>query len=76
MAIDFDKIDRSVDLKGLQADVEDAKKNGGGDFPTIPAGKYEVKLESMELKGPYPVLGISRGKDYLGGGQQLSCRGG
>ena len=28
MAIDFDKIDRSVDLKGLQADVEDAKKNG------------------------------------------------
>ena len=32
MAIDFDKIDRSVDLKGLQADVEDAKKNGGGDF--------------------------------------------
>ena len=36
MAIDFDKIDRSVDLKGLQADVEDAKKNGGGDFPTIP----------------------------------------
>ena len=45
MAIDFDKIDRSVDLKGLQADVEDAKKNGGGDFPTIPAGKYEVKLD-------------------------------
>ena len=32
MAIDFDKIDRTVDLKGLQADVEDAKKNGGG-FP-------------------------------------------
>ena len=28
MAIDFDKIDRSVDLKGLQADVEEAKKNG------------------------------------------------
>ena len=51
MAIDFDKIDRSVDLKGLQADVEDAKKNGGGDFPTIPAGKYEVKLESMEIQG-------------------------
>ena len=42
MAIDFDKIDRSVDLKGLQADVEDAKKNGGDDFPTIPAGKYEA----------------------------------
>ena len=49
--MDFAKIDRSVDLKGLQADVEEAKKNGGGDFPTIPAGKYEVRLESMEIKG-------------------------
>lgn len=63
MAIDFDKIDRSVDLKGLQADVEDAKKNGG-DFPTIPAGKYEVKLESMEIKGTKadpnrPMLAVS-----------------
>ena len=51
MAIDFDKIDRTVDLKGLQKDVEEAKKNGGGDFPVIPAGTYEVKLESMEIKG-------------------------
>jgi hypothetical protein len=64
MAIDFDKIDKSVDLKGLQADVEEAKKNGGGDFPTIPAGKYEVKLESMEIKGTKadpnrPMLAVS-----------------
>lgn len=51
MAIDFDKIDKSVDLKGLQSDVEEAKKNGGGDFPTIPAGKYEVKLETLEIRG-------------------------
>ena len=49
MAIDFDKIDRSVDLKGLQADVEDAKKNGGGDFPTIPAGK------AWRSKAPRPI---------------------
>ena len=34
MALDFSKIDKTVDLKGLQADVEEAKKNGGGDFPT------------------------------------------
>lgn len=33
MAIDFDKIDRTVDLKGLQADVEDAKKNGRRGLP-------------------------------------------
>ena len=63
MAIDFDKIDRSVDLKGLQADVEDAKKNGGGDFPTIPAGKYEVRVETLEVKGTKsdgrPMLSVS-----------------
>ena len=62
--MDFSKIDRSVDLKGLQADVEEAKKNGGGDFPTIPAGKYEVRLESMEIKGTKadpnrPMLAVS-----------------
>lgn len=51
MAIDYDKIDKTVDLKGLQKDVEEAKQNGGGDFPTIPAGKYEVKLETLEIKG-------------------------
>ncbi len=68
LLIFFDKIDRSVDLKGLQADVEDAKKNGGGDLPPvippIPAGKYEVKLESMEIKGTKadpnrPMLAVS-----------------
>ena len=63
MAIDFDKIDRSVDLKGLQADVEEAKKNGGGDFPTIPAGKYEARVETLEIKGTKadgrPMLSVS-----------------
>ena len=53
MAIDFDKIDRSVDLKGLQADVEEAKKNGGGDFPTIPAGKYEADRKSTRLNSSH-----------------------
>lgn len=51
MAIDFDKINRSVDLEGLRKDVENAIKNGTGDFPTIPAGKYEVALVSLEIKG-------------------------
>ena len=64
MAIDFDKIDRSVDLKGLQADVEEAVKNGGGDFPTIPAGEYEAKVETLEIKGTKadpnrPMLSVS-----------------
>ena len=51
MAIDFDKINRSVDLEGLRKDVENASENGTGDFPTIPAGKYEVALASLEIKG-------------------------
>lgn len=51
MAIDFDKIDKSVDLEGLRKDVEEASANGTGDFPEIPAGKYEVKLVSLEIKG-------------------------
>ena len=51
MAIDFDKINRSVDLEGLRKDVENASANGTGDFPTIPAGKYEVALASLEIKG-------------------------
>lgn len=51
MAIDFDKINKSVDLEGLRKDVENASANGTGDFPTIPAGKYEVALVSLEIKG-------------------------
>ena len=64
MAIDFDKINRSVDLEGLRKDVENASANGTGDFPTIPAGMYEVALASMEIKGPKadpnrPMLAVS-----------------
>lgn len=51
MAIDFDKINRSVDLEGLREDVKNASANGTGDFPTVPAGKYEVALVSLEIKG-------------------------
>lgn len=51
MALDFDKIDKSVDLEGLRKDVAEASANGTGDFPTIPAGTYEVKLVSLEIKG-------------------------
>lgn len=51
MAIDFDKIDKTVDLEGLKADVEKAMKHGSGDFPTIPVGRYETRVERMEIKG-------------------------
>ena len=63
MAIDFDQINRSVDLEGLRKDVENASENGTGDFPTIPAGKYEVALVSLEIKGTKkdnrPMLAVS-----------------
>ena len=63
MAIDFDNINRSVDLEGLRKDVENASENGTGDFPTIPAGKYEVALVSLEIKGTKkdnrPMLAVS-----------------
>lgn len=63
MAIDFDKIDKTVDLKGLQADVEKAVKRDRGDFPTIPADRYEARVESMEIKGTKvdnrPMLAVS-----------------
>ena len=63
MAIDFDKINRSVDLEGLRKDVENASENGTGDFPTIPAGTYEVALVSLEIKGTKtdnrPMLAVS-----------------
>ena len=60
MAFDFSKIDKTVDLKGLQADVEEAKKNNSGDFPTIPAGKYEVRVETstdltLEMSNLFPM---------------------
>lgn len=49
MAIDFSQFDKQVDVNQLAHDVDEAAKNGGGDFPTIPAGTYVVKAEKMEL---------------------------
>jgi hypothetical protein len=49
-AFDWSKFDKQVDLESLQNDVEEVEKNGGlGDFPEIPEGQYEVKVEKMEL---------------------------
>ena len=46
-----DKWDKSVDTEGLANDVAEAEKNGGtGDYPEVPVGQYEIKIEKMELK--------------------------
>lgn len=47
--MDFTKFDEQVDVKKLAHDAEEAAKNGGGDFPTIPAGTYTAKVEKLEL---------------------------
>lgn len=46
---DWDKFDASVDVEALQEDVKDVEENGGGDFPEIPEGEYEVSVINMEL---------------------------
>lgn len=47
----FDQWDKSVDMDGLQKDIQDAASNsGGGNYKEIPHGKYEVSIEKMELK--------------------------
>ena len=48
MADIFDKFDKAIDVKGLANDVKEAAENGG-DFPEVPLGKYEVKLDTLEL---------------------------
>lgn len=45
MAVDFSKIDKAVDLEGLQKDVEESKDN----FSDIPKGSYIVSIEKMEV---------------------------
>ena len=46
----FAQWDKSVDMEGLQKDIQDAKENGKGDFKEVPHDKYEVSIEKMELK--------------------------
>lgn len=49
MANIWDKYDAKVDLAGFEEDVKAADENGG-EFEDLPLGKYEVALESIELK--------------------------
>ena len=59
MAIDFSKFDEQVDVEQLAKNVEEAAKNGGGDYPVVPKGTYTVaaeKLEIGETKDGRPML--------------------
>lgn len=46
----FAKFNKSIDVNGLKKDAEEVAKNGGGDFPEVPVGTYEVTLVQCELK--------------------------
>ena len=61
---DWSKFDKQVDLDALKDDVKSAEENGGGDYPEIPEGKYEVKVKNMEL-------GQSKVKDDGSGGDPM-----
>ncbi len=50
MTIDFSKFDKAIDTEGLKKDVAEAAENGGGTRKEVPHGKYEVKIEKLELK--------------------------
>lgn len=47
----FDKWNKNIDTENLAKDVEEAETNGGsGTYKEVPVGKYEVKIDKMELK--------------------------
>lgn len=49
MADIFEKFDKQFDTEGLRKDAEQVAENGGGDFPEIPVGTYEVVMTECEL---------------------------
>lgn len=48
----FETWNKKIDVEGLKKDIETAKSNpdNHGEFKEVPEGKYEVKVEKMELK--------------------------
>lgn len=48
--MDFKKWNDAIDAEKYEKEIEEIKKNGGGDFPEIEPGEYVVKVEKMELR--------------------------
>ena len=48
--IDFSAFDKQVDLKQIQKEAAEIKKNGGtGEYKEVPAGEYHAKCENLEV---------------------------
>lgn len=46
--MDFSKFDKAISKEQLK-DIEEAKANGGGNYPEVPKGNYSVKFEKLEI---------------------------
>lgn len=61
MAINWDEFDKNVDIENLEKDVEEAATKEYGEFEDVPFGKYEVKINKLELtksKKDSPMLSV------------------
>lgn len=51
MASIFENWNKAFDTEAIQKDVQEAHDNNGtGEYEDVPFGKYEVKVEKMEIK--------------------------
>lgn len=61
MAINWEEFDKNVDIENLEKDVQEASTREFGDFEDVPFGKYEVKINKLELtqsKKGDPMLSV------------------
>ena len=48
--MDFSKFNKAINKDEFKKELEDIKKNGGGEYAEIPHGNYNVKIEKMEMR--------------------------
>lgn len=46
----FETFNQMIDTEQLKKDYAEVKSNTGDDFPEVPEGNYEVKIDKMEIK--------------------------
>lgn len=49
-AFNFEEFDKKLNMAQFAKDLEEAKNNASADYPEIPKGTYDVKIERMEIK--------------------------
>ena len=72
MAIDFSKFNANINNEELNKQLEEAKNNTPT-YKEIPAGKYTVKIEKMEIKEFMGNLSFSAQARILEGEFKKSC---